>query len=101
MKPIIIHPAALAEAMDQEDYYEDRQEGLGVEFQAVLAADLDRIQRNPAAVKRWDGPYQKLFMKRFPFAVIFRERTDAIRVIAIKHHSRDPDYWKHRITNET
>lgn len=35
--------------------------------------------------------------KRFPYAVVFMELPKAIRVIAIMHERRRPDYWKGRL----
>ncbi|HEY4492388.1 MAG TPA: type II toxin-antitoxin system RelE/ParE family toxin [Acidobacteriota bacterium] len=29
----------------------------------------------------------------FPYSLIYRLQTDAIRIIAIAHHSRRPGYW--------
>jgi len=36
-------------------------------------------------------------MKRFPFAIIYRDTPEAIQVIAIAHGHRRPGYWKKRI----
>jgi len=62
---------------------------------------MDVIERRPKSVKRREGFYQKYFMDRFPFAIIFREFDTFIHIVAIKNHSRDPNYWKHRISTET
>jgi hypothetical protein len=35
-------------------------------------------------------------MRRFPFNVLYQVLPDEIRVIAIAHQRRKPDYWKSR-----
>ena len=29
----------------------------------------------------------------FPYSLIYRLRNDTVRVVAVTHHSRRPDYW--------
>lgn len=38
----------------------------------------------------------KLYLKRFPYTLIFRIQDSSIRVIAIAHQSRRPAYWAGR-----
>jgi hypothetical protein len=35
--------------------------------------------------------------KRFPYAVVFIELAERIRVIAVMHERRRPGYWKDRL----
>jgi plasmid stabilization system protein ParE len=101
MKPLVYHPEALEEAIHEQEYYEACEEGLGLEFRDMLDVGFDVIERRPKSIRRRDGAYQKFFMDRFPFAIVFREFDDFIQIVAIKHHKRDPDYWKHRISSES
>lgn len=32
-------------------------------------------------------------LHKFPYSLIYRRQDDAIRIIAIAHHSRRPGYW--------
>jgi plasmid stabilization system protein ParE len=38
----------------------------------------------------------RLYLKRFPYTLIFRVQGESVRVIAIAHHSRHPGYWAGR-----
>lgn len=42
------------------------------------------------------GVRRKL-LRRFPFAIVFIELADSIRVLAVAHGARRPAYWRHRI----
>lgn len=35
----------------------------------------------------------RLYLRRFPFTLIFRIESDSVRVIAVAHQSRRPGYW--------
>jgi plasmid stabilization system protein ParE len=77
-------------------YAEDSKEAaraLALEFRAVIA--LLR-QRPLIGTPYIDGTRRKVFT-RFPFSVIYDVLEDRIGVIAVAHHSRDPEYWVDRV----
>jgi hypothetical protein len=53
------------------------------------------------APERWsiiEAGVRRYLMPRFPFAVYYRVWPDHLRILAFKHHSRDPDYWRYRLS---
>jgi plasmid stabilization system protein ParE len=38
----------------------------------------------------------RMYLKRFPYTVIFRIENDSVRIIAIAHQRRRPAYWTRR-----
>lgn len=52
-----------------------------------------------AGPQRWkviESDVRRHLISRFPYAVYYRVMSDHIRIIAFKHHSRHPDYWRYR-----
>ena len=43
------------------------------------------------------GKYVAEVTRRFPFAVYFRIRSDALVVLAVFHGRRDPTVWQRRV----
>ena len=77
-------------------YAEDSKEAaraFAAEFRAVIALLRERPQIGTPHV---EGTRRKVFT-RFPFAVIYDVLADRIGVVAVAHHSRDPEYWLHRL----
>jgi|GEM_PF-3421820 len=37
-------------------------------------------------------------VRRFPYAVLFRQRGQSIEVLAVFHGSRDPGLWRERVS---
>ena len=37
-----------------------------------------------------------LALHRFPYSLIYRIQRDEIRIVAVAHHSRRPEYWAGR-----
>jgi toxin ParE1/3/4 len=38
-----------------------------------------------------------MFLKDFPFALVYRPDENGIVVFALAHHARRPKYWRDRI----
>ena len=87
----------MAEADAAAVFYEERQNGLGARFVAALDDTIDWICRNPEIYKEVEASVRKCRLMRFPYGVIFRERKEAIEIIAVMHLRREPGYWKARI----
>jgi plasmid stabilization system protein ParE len=53
-----------------------------------------------AAPHRWpagEHGSRKFVLRRFPFAIFYREKQAVIHVLAIAHGHRRPGYWKDRL----
>ena|SRR5437868_2358574 len=92
------HPDAEAELIEAAQYYERRVATLGVQF----LNDADRaVSIILEAPERWriiERDVRSYLMPRFPYAIYYRALVDHVRVLAFKHHSRHPDYWRYRIS---
>jgi len=94
---LIYHPDAEAELIEAGQYYERRVATLGAQF-------LDDVDRAVSIIldapERWriiEEDVRSYLMPRFPFAIYYRTLPDGVRILAFKHHSRHPDYWRDRI----
>lgn len=97
MKPVQFHPAALEEFRSSARYYENQQEGLGSRFIDAVESALARIQSNPLIFRQLEKGIRKCRVIRFPYGIIFRERSEQFEVMAVMHLHRNPDYWRSRI----
>ena len=88
---------ALRELDSAAAYYENRREGLGLQFIAVNRKLLARILENPRQFPAISGRLRKAGMRRFPYSIIFRVEPRLIRVVAIAHGHQRPGYWKNRL----
>ncbi len=92
----LFHEAAEAEYMDAVDFYESRQPGLGRKLFNDIQTVIRQICENPLAWEKLDGQTHRCLANRFPYAVLYRVKSDHIRIIAIMHLRRNPDYWQDR-----
>ena len=78
------------------EYYEDQVEGLGLDFEKEIRNALRIIQQSPEMWPKRHRGVRRYRVERFPYVIHYKVMTDCIRVIAVAHTSRRPDYWKKR-----
>ena len=91
------HPQADHEFDAAVLYYEDSQIGLGIEFAAEVYAAITRICEYPDAWSLMSKNTRRCLVNRFPFGIIFQDKSDNIRIVAVANLHRRPGYWKKRI----
>jgi plasmid stabilization system protein ParE len=77
-------------------YYEAQQVGLGRRFLAAVQDAANRAASTPKLFPIVELDVRRCLTRTFPFGVLYRERSDAIVIVAVMHLHRDPDYWKSR-----
>ena len=92
----VSHPEADEEAELAALWYEEQQAGLGGDFLEEYQATLDRILAEPERWRKIRGENRKLNFHRFPYAIVYRVRPDALYVKAVMHLHRRPFYWQRR-----
>lgn len=97
MFPIIFTPAARAELIEAQDWYEAESPGLGRRFRAAIEALTERMSANPAQFPFALKNVRRALVQRFPYMLFFVVEEDGfLLVIACFHASRDPRRWQER-----
>ena len=91
------HPEAEAELDKAVEYYEQRQQGLGLEFVEEVYATITRIIQYPNAWSALSKNSRRCLVSRFPYGVIYQIKSHTLRIIAVAHLNRSPSYWKERL----
>lgn len=91
------HPEAAAELVEAAEFYETRSPELGERFLNEFDTAIAEIQASPGLWPKVEGDLRCHTMRRFPFGIYYRLHTDELRILVVKHHSRHPDYWRHRL----
>jgi len=77
-KPLEIHPSALAELKSALSWYLERNKTAADKFAAELDRAMGLLVVTP---RRWpEGEYgsRKFVLRRFPFAIFYREKQAAV-----------------------
>jgi toxin ParE1/3/4 len=95
--PVILTPAARADIIAAQDWYEARSIGLGGRFRAELTNVVERLADNALHYPLVFRDVHRALVHRFPYALFFVVGQDAVTVIACFHASRDPQQWQRRV----
>lgn len=94
---MIVTPAARAELIEAEDWYEIQQPTLGYRFRQEIEAVIVRMRENAFQFPVVFRDVQRARLHKFPYSLFFRAETDNLIVIACFHASRDPLRWQLRV----
>ena len=97
VKRLIIHPAALEEMKSAVAWYMERSETAALNFVAELERGIDQILEAPSRWPHGGQSTRKYVLRRYPFAVVYREKETAVEILAVAHGYRRPSYWKGRL----
>jgi plasmid stabilization system protein ParE len=96
-KQLEIHPSALAELKSALSWYLERNQTAADKFAAELDRAMDLLTATPQRWPAGEHGSRKFILRRFPFAIVYREKEAAVQVLAIAHGHRRPGYWKDRL----
>jgi plasmid stabilization system protein ParE len=92
------HPEARREYLDAIAFYQRRQTALAASFTREIEAVIEQICTAPDRWRLFEQDIRRCISRRFPYAVLYSVEAEYVLIIAVMHCSREPDYWKHRIS---
>jgi plasmid stabilization system protein ParE len=94
---VTFHEAAFSELERAVEFYNDESAGLGDALAAEVQSVVARIAENPDAGFLVRRAVRRRLLPRFRYSVLYSASDGRLRVLAIMHHGRDPDYWTERV----
>jgi len=97
VKRVTFHEDARAELAEASHFYEDRVPGLGQALIDDVESCVNEILEHPGACERVSKKLRRKVLSRFPYGLIYAIEQDRIRIMAIAHYKRRPEYWRYRL----
>jgi len=99
MKPLVIEPGARTELFAAADFYEGCCPGLGRVFTDSIEKAFADIRARPLSFPAYKATgVRRCLAHRFPYLIFYLVRREDVWVVAVAHASREPDYWKNRLS---
>lgn len=89
---------ARAELFEAALYYDQQQLGLGDAFGQAVERAVGKAAADPSRFPIVIGSVKRCRVTRFPYCIYFQVTGDVLFVVAVAHHSRQPEYWKDRLS---
>ena len=87
---------AEAEFLHEVAYYAERQLKGAVRFREAVEAATARALAFPKSGPPYLVKTRRVFVRGYPFFLVYREEPGGIAVFAFVHESRRPGYWASR-----
>jgi len=93
------HAEALEQYEEAAQYYASKQADLDLRFINSIQDAIRLILEDPLRWRAFYGDIHRCFTRVFPYAILYAVEPDFVLIVAVAHCSRNPGYWRHRITN--
>ena len=93
------HPEARKEFYDASHWYEDRSIFAGDRFVKSVRAAVEAIMADPLRHQPVGDGVRVFRLKKYPIRLYysFDGSAEVIRIYAVMHEKRRPDYWRGRV----
>ena len=78
-------------------WFDERDEGKGVQFLDELDRVVRLVKTYPLASVEIESEIRRCLFARFPYSLIYGIEDETIVVIAVAHVRRSPRYWVDRL----
>jgi plasmid stabilization system protein ParE len=92
----LFNSTAEQELNEAIDFYDQQQHGLGDQFFEEIQAAVRQISEHPRTWEKIDSKTHRFLTNRFPYGILYRIHSDHIRIMAVMHLRRKPNYWNNR-----
>lgn len=90
-------PEATQELIEARAWYDERREGLGDAFQRAFEATAETVTLHPERYPVHYSSSRRVFVRDFPYFLLYRVVGDVILVQGCIHFARDPSIWRRRL----
>ena len=92
-RPVIIRLRAEADLQAARQWYEERREGLGVEFVLAARRAIRVLRANPERQPIYYRDFRRVLLRRFPCKLFYRIESERIIVFRVLHTKQDHRFW--------
>ena len=90
---LVLHPKVYSDIDKIMEYYERvATSTLADEFYAELRHFVEQAADRPESFSVREHDIRRVNLQRFPYHFWFRIVDDVVRILVVRHHSRDPSF---------
>jgi plasmid stabilization system protein ParE len=88
---LVLHPKVYSDIAQIMEYYEQvASVDLADEFYAELQQLIREAAERPESFAISERDIRRANLRRFPYHFLFRMTSDAVRILVVRHHRREP-----------
>lgn len=98
MKHVVLHCEADVELTAAAKRYKCERPELARDFLHAFHATKEAIAQQPKRFSVIENGVRRARIPGFPYKIIYEELGDHVHALAVMHDSREPGYWKNRLS---
>ncbi|MGD9589329.1 MAG: type II toxin-antitoxin system RelE/ParE family toxin [Pyrinomonadaceae bacterium] len=87
---------ALDDLEEATAFYFREDPALEFRFSACIDKAIEQVKRHPRSWPKVADEVRRYIVNIFPYSLLYSIEQDHILIVAVAHHSREPNYWKDR-----
>ncbi len=92
------HPLATQDLNTATNFYKkNATHTIARNFLTEFRSSVALIGQFPELAAKADGVFRRLPLSRYPYTIIYLVVVDEIRIMAVAHDRRAPNYWHDRV----
>ena len=98
MIAIRLHPAARREIRRAFEWYlQEASARVATRFLDDFEDTLALLKTHPKIGEPGGSRTRRLIFQHYPYTLVYRSKDNTLEIVAIAHHSRQPEYWTGRL----
>jgi len=94
---LVLHPKVYSDITQVMEYYEQvASADLADEFYAEFHKLMREAAKRPESYPIRERDIRRANVRRFPYHFLFRVTGDAVRILVVRHHRREPSLGTER-----
>src|SRR5437588_13014323 len=98
MKSVVLHCEANVELTATAKRYACEKPALARAFLQAFRTAKDAIAKQPDRFSFLEKPVRRARISGVPYRIAYEDFDDCVQILAIMHDSREPGYWKNRLS---
>lgn len=94
---VTFHAAARLELAEAIAFYDGQSAGLGSALGDDVRRAVVRITEHPESGFSVRPEIRRYVLRRFPYSILYHTSDENLKLLAIMHHRRQPEYWADRL----
>ncbi|MBX3474007.1 MAG: type II toxin-antitoxin system RelE/ParE family toxin [Planctomycetes bacterium] len=95
-RPVTVRPEFWQDLLQQSDWYEAQQPGLGREFEQEVRTVIGGIANAPMMYRAYKGDLRRVLVTRFPHYVVYVASETFVVFLGLVHAAREFEAWLER-----
>lgn len=91
------HSGALDDLEEATIFYFGEDPNIELRFSDCIDNAIEQVTKRPHTWPILNAEIRRYVVNIFPYSLLYSIEHDHVLIVAVAHHSREPEFWKERV----